>query len=253
MKNGKKVVLITGAGSGIGKKLADIYLLNNFFVIALDVNVENLDISNRCLKIVECDLSKINRIEVFEKLSDEYEVDIIIANAGIGGVNPGYSFSTDLNKSFFEINYFSVVDLIHKFIPQMKKRQNGHIAVISSLASFRGMPQAASYSSSKSALNKTIESFRIDLLPFGIEFSNIMPGFIKTKMTNHKEFSMPFMVKPDRAALLIYTAIKKKKKNYYFPKVMSLLSFVNKFLPISLFTFFMAKFVSDKNKVPKIF
>ena len=68
MKNGKKVVLITGAGSGIGKKLADIYLLNNFFVIALDVNVENLDISNRCLKIVECDLSKINRIEVFEKV-----------------------------------------------------------------------------------------------------------------------------------------------------------------------------------------
>tara|TARA_B100000925_G_scaffold288009_1_gene268245 strand:- start:2316 stop:3074 length:759 start_codon:yes stop_codon:yes gene_type:complete len=251
--NNKTIVLITGAGSGIGKELTDIYLSKNFFVIALDKDLSGLDTKNKNMLSVQCDLSTPTRRDVFKNLCKQYNVDIIIANAGIGGVNPGYHFSTDLNSMFFEVNYFSIVDLIMTFIPQMKERKSGHISVISSLASFRGMPQAASYSSSKSAINKTIESFRIDLAPYNIRFSNIMPGFIKTKMTDHSEFSMPFMVSPEKAASLIYKAIKKNKKNYYFPKMMALLSFLNRFLPVGLFTFIMSNFVSDQNKKPKSF
>ena len=127
------------------------------------------------------------------------------------------------------------------------------MCVISSLASLRGMPQAASYSSSKSALNKTIESFRIDLIDYGIKFTNVMPGFIKTQMTNHEEFSMPFMVDSKKAAGLIYQAIIKEKKNYYFPKIMAFLSLFNKVLPVIIFTFLMSRFASDQNKKPKTF
>lgn len=254
MKDSKNVVLITGAGAGIGKSLTEIYLNKNYLVLALDRNISDLDTTNPNIKAFQCDLSKPKmRSELFKQLSESYEVGLIIANAGVGGVNPAYDFSIDLNNLFFQVNYFSVVELINFFIPQMKKRGRGHICVISSLASLRGMPQAASYSSSKSALNKTIESFRIDLNDSGIKFTNIMPGFIKTQMTNHNEFSMPFMINKNRAASLIEKAISREKRNYYFPKVMALLSLFNKFLPVFIFTFLMDRFASDKKKKPKTF
>jgi len=254
VKSEQKVVLITGAGAGIGRSLVELFLKNNFFVIALDKNISSLDSSNLNLLATRCDLSlKEERRDTFENIRSSYEVDLIVANAGVGGINPGYDFSTELNNLFFEVNYFSVVDLINTFVSQMKIRKSGHICVISSLASLRGMPQAASYSSSKSALNKTIESFRVDLINDGIKFTNIMPGFIKTKMTNHDEFSMPFMISSKRAASLIFQAIIKEKKNYYFPKIMAILSFINKFLPVSVFTFIMSRFASDPKKKPKTF
>ena len=138
-------------------------------------------------------------------------------------------------------------------LEKMKNRNNGHIVTISSLASLRGMPQAASYSSSKSALNKTIESFRIDLKNFNIKFTNVFPGFIKTQMTNHDEFEMPFMVDVEDAAKKIIKVIEKKKMNYYFPFAIAILSLFNKVLPVSIFSLIMRKFASDDNKEPKIF
>ena len=76
------------------------------------------------MEVIQCDLSSVadRKKETFEKLNLKYEVDLIVANAGIGGVNPGYEFSSELNNLFFEVNYFSVVDLIDTFVSQMKKR-----------------------------------------------------------------------------------------------------------------------------------
>lgn len=250
-----KTVLITGAARGIGAELTNIYLNNGWDVVALDRI--DFDESSHAggTKVYKylCDLSEESRLKVFENISTNHEVNLVVANAGIGGLNPGYDFSTDLNRKFFEVNFFSVVDLIHVFSRKMKNNKFGQFAIISSLASFRGMPQAASYSSSKSALNKLIESFRVDFLEHGIIFTNVMPGFVETDMTNHSEFSMPFTVNVKKAAQEIKWAIDKKKQNHYFPKIMAFLSYFNLLLPSVIFTFFMGKFVSRPNKEPRSF
>ncbi|MAW06928.1 MAG: hypothetical protein CME61_01455 [Halobacteriovoraceae bacterium] len=252
-----KNILITGIGNGIGKEIAKLYVKQGHIVIGLDYNQKSLDsLKVEIPKIGElflCDLSKPERINTFESISQKYSFDIVIANAGVGGINPGYSFDTGLNRKFFEVNYFSVIDLINIFSKKMRKKKKGQFVTVSSLASIRGMPQAASYSSSKSALNKTVESFRVDLKNDGIIFTNVLPGFIKTNMTNHQEFEMPFMISVDKAARLISKAIKNKKHTYSFPISMKLLSLVNMILPSKIFTLIMHKFASKENKVPKTF
>ena len=250
-----KTVLITGAARGIGAELMRLYVEEGWNVLALDrIDIETSSFEGKgIVKKYLCDLSDLNRCRLFESIREEHKVDLIIANAGIGGLNPGYDFSRELNRNFFEINFFSVVDLISIFSKEMKKNKSGQFAIISSLASFRGMPQAASYSSSKSALNKLIESFRVDLLDHGITFTNVMPGFVKTEMTNHSEFSMPFTVNVKKAALEIKYAIDTKKQNHYFPKIMAVLSYFNLLLPSIIFTFIMSKFVSKSNKAPRAF
>ena len=252
-----KNILITGIGSGIGKELAKLYVDKGHVVIGLDYNQESLDILKaevpKVGELFLCDLSDPGRVDILESIKQKYSFDIVIANAGIGGINPGYSFDTGLNRRFFEVNYFSVIDLINIFSRDMRRKKEGQFVTVSSLASIRGMPQAASYSSSKSALNKTVESFRVDLKNDGIIFTNVLPGFIKTNMTNHKEFEMPFMISVNKAARLISKAIQSKKHTYSFPFSMMILSLVNMILPSKIFTLIMHKFASKDNKVPKTF
>ena len=253
----RKSILITGIGNGIGKELAKLYVEKGHTVIGLDYDQKSLDRLRSEIpnvgELFSCDLSEPGRINTFKSINEKYSFDIVVANAGVGGINPGYSFDTGLNRKFFEVNYFSVVDLINIFSIKMRKKKEGHFVTVSSLASVRGMPQAASYSSSKSALNKTIESFRVDLRNDGIIFTNVLPGFIKTNMTDHKEFEMPFMISVNKAARLIFKAIKSKKCTYSFPFSMRVLSLVNMILPGKIFTLIMHNFASKDNKVPKTF
>ena len=121
----------------------------------------------------------------------------------------------------------------------MIEKKSGTIVAVASLAGSRGLPQASSYSASKSAQISLMDSFRHDLTPHGINVITILPGFIKTKMTKHEAFKMPLMVTAKKSAENVVKAIETNKKTSYFPVVLEYLSLLNKFLPTVLFVLIM--------------
>ena len=99
----------------------------------------------------------------------------------------------------------------------MIERGRGHLAVISSLAAYRGLPKSAAYCSSKAAISSLFESLRLDLQPQGIDVTIIHPGFIKTPLTAGRQAKLPFLLEVDDAAHKMIGAIEKRKKSYAFP------------------------------------
>lgn len=162
-------------------------------------------------------------------------VDIVIANAGIGALNPAYGFSLSLDRRVMEVNYFGMLNSFVPFIAAMQRNPGSSLVAISSMAAFRGLPSAASYCASKAAQTRALESLRIDLRPYGINVLAIHPGFVATSMANHNEFEMPFVVPVRKAAINILKAIAKQRTRYYFPVAMSFFTRINRLLPAWLY------------------
>ncbi len=254
-----KTVLITGAASGLGRELAKQLCPYAEKLILLDLNKEGLsDTADLCrakgsyIAIYQADLLQENPLaEVVER---ENCPDVIIANAGVGGVNPARFFDEGIDSRIMGINYFGVVRTVSPYLKEMAERGSGSIVGISSLASIRGLPGACSYSASKAALNNFLESLRLDLAPYGVKVITVLPGFLETPMANHDEFDMPFKVTVEKSAQQVLKAIIKNKKRYAFPWIMGFLSLFNKFMPIFIYDKILPLVSGqDKDMKPRIF
>src|ERR1019366_1501155 len=131
----------------------------------------------------------------------------------------------------FKVNTLGVVYAIEAVFPEMLTRGKGHLAAISSLASYLGMPGESGYCASKAAVNVYMEGLRVQLRHRGIAVTLVCPGFIETPMTAVNTFKMPFLMKADRAAQLIVRALGRKKKVYNFPWQTTLLMKLAAWLP----------------------
>ena len=99
----------------------------------------------------------------------------------------------------------------------MKKRKRGQIAIISSLAGFRGLPSSPAYSGSKAAVRVYAEGLRGNLSKLGIQVNTVCPGYIKTPMTDVNDFPMPFIMTPQKCAKKIIKGLEKNKSRISFP------------------------------------
>jgi short-subunit dehydrogenase len=134
-------------------------------------------------------------------------------------------------ETMFKVNTLGVVYSIEAVLPDMLARGKGHLAAVSSMAAYLGMPGESGYCASKAAVNSYMEGLRIQLRSRGIHVTTICPGFIETPMTAVNTFKMPWLMKADRAAQLIVRALERKKKVYNFPWQMSLLMKLTAWLP----------------------
>lgn len=258
-----KVVFITGAGSGLGRSLSLLLSEMGAKLIITDQNAKNLEeVVALVSKKTGCQwgladvTNKEELLKLKLKIPANWSVDIVIANAGVGGINPADCFSSEIDQTIMKVNYFGVVNTLSLFVEEMKQKKSGHLVGISSLASLRGLPSACSYSASKAAVNNFLESWRLDLAPFNIKVSCVRPGFIKSPMTNHQVFPLPFMVNSEEAAEKVLLSIAKYNKTSSFPWPMAVLSFVNKWLPNFLYDFLLPKINPRKKDTilkPRIF
>ena len=113
----------------------------------------------------------------------------------------------------------------------MLRRGRGHLAAVSSLGAYKGLPGESAYCASKAAINAFLEGLRIQLRGKGITVTTICPGFVRTPMTSVNEFSMPFVMEADEAARRIVAALRRRAKVYDFPWQMSLLMKLTRWLP----------------------
>lgn len=241
----EKSVVITGASSGMGWDLA-LLLASYGARLGLcarrvgkleEVKVECERLGSPDVRIFEADVvDREAMIAMRDALLDAWgHVDIVVANAGIGGLNPGPRFDLDLNERTMAVNYFGLANTVVPYVPSMIAHGSGQLVTISSLSAFRGLPNAGSYCSSKAAQARLTESLRVDLRPKGIDVTCIHPGFIESPMTEHDEFTMPFKVPVRRSSELIARAIARRRAVYLYPWQMRLLTTVNRLLPPFLF------------------
>ncbi len=241
----EKVVFLTGASSGIGAALA-LAMAERGAIVGLLARREELlkeiaaNISEKggAARVFAADV--VNEKEVAaaaNALREEFgRIDILIANAGIGGNNKETrELQPAAVKKVIDINLMGAVNSVYAVLPQMLERGSGQLVAISSLAGFRGLPKSAAYSASKGAMTNLFESIRLDVLHKGIDVSVIQPGFIKTPLTSGRSNKMPFLMELEDSIPHFLGAIEKKKKFAAFPWQLATIVRLARFMPASIY------------------
>ena len=180
-----KVVLITGCSTGIGLATATQFSNGDYQVIATARNpnsseelIELGKKDNVLLKTLDvCDQESVDKL--FDELND-FDVDVLVNNAGVGGSGSVENASMDFAKNLMETNYFGSLRMIQKVIPLMRSRRSGAIINVSSQAGRRPFALMSHYCATKYALNGLSESMAHELARFNIRVTLIEPGTVIT-------------------------------------------------------------------------
>jgi short-subunit dehydrogenase len=218
-------ILITGASSGIGAALALAYARPGAHLSLGGRNHARLDevaaaarsrgASTAAETLDICDRAA---VAAWIAAADSHTpLDLVIANAGISGGTHGGPETPEQTRAIFAVNLDGVLNTALPAIPLMTARRSGQIAIISSLAGFRGFPGAPAYSGSKAAVKAWGEGLRGDLAPLGVKVNVVLPGFIKSPMTDANQFRMPFLMSAERAAGIIQRGLAADRARIAFP------------------------------------
>ena len=232
-------ILIIGASSGLGAELARQYASKENELILLARREDKLyklrkELYEQCktVEVLVADVTEFTPLQ--EKISKITNLDMVILNAGISighscEITPIADF-----KRLYDVNVLSNHAILEVLLPKFQAQQSGTIVFISSLASLFSMPSSKVYSSSKRALNAYAEGIRYKYKKDGIKVINILPGFIKSELTDKNEFDMPFLLETDEGVRRIKKAIEKKKEFYAFPLRFYLIIWTLNLLPSNL-------------------
>jgi short-subunit dehydrogenase len=216
-------ILITGASSGIGAEFARQYASVDNELILLARRKEKLEalqdeLASKCKKItlVCVDVTAFELLQ--EKIKIFNDVDMVILNAGISlGHTANAVPSIAAFKELYDVNVLANHAILEILLPKFVSKGSGKIVFISSLSSLFTMPSAKVYASSKRALNAYAEGIRYKYAKDGIKVITILPGFIKSELTDKNDFSMPFLLETDEGVRRMKRAIESGKKFYAFP------------------------------------
>ena len=236
-----KKIWITGASSGIGKALS-LKFAEEGWLVAVSARRESLlnKISKMNNNITSFPLDVTNSEkckEVFSQIKKKFtNIDVVLFCAGIHDPKLEKSFNLENIQKIMNVNFFGVINSINSVYDYFKKKKNGHISIISSVAGYRGLPSSGAYCSSKSAITTFAESLYFDLNRFNVKVSIISPGFIKTAITEKNKFYMPMLKSPEYAAEKIFIGLTKKNNfEIHFPKPFTYLMKIFKILPNAIF------------------
>ena len=190
----KKIALITGATSGIGKAIAQILTLNGYDLIITGRREELLNNLSESIRketesevITLCfDVRDLSQVEkAIDSLTGKWEnVDLLINNAGLAvGLEPVNSGVVDDWERMIDTNVKGLLYVSRKISSQMVARESGHIINLSSIAGREVYANGAVYCGSKHAVEAITKAMRIELLPFGIKVSSISPGMVDTEFS----------------------------------------------------------------------
>lgn len=227
-----KVILITGASSGIGAALARAYAAPGVTLVLTGREPDRLDAVTAAVRakgaraepaLIDV-ADRAAMAEWLRGVDDRTPVDMVIANAGISAGSDGRGGGDDeaTTRRVFAVNVDGVFNTVFPLLPGMRARGGGRVAVVSSLAGFRGVPGAAAYCASKAAVRVWVEGARGDLAADGVVVSVICPGFVRSRITDANDFPMPFLMDADRAARIIMRGLARGAARVSFPWPMAL-------------------------------
>jgi short-subunit dehydrogenase len=229
-----KNILVIGGSFGIGEELCREFskLGSNVAIVAR--SKEKIDALRQTLKgnhlSITCDISITKDLDKLSTILNKKWNKIDIAIFCVGAYQPMNLENFDLNKAknIIDVNLNSFLNFIASFLPTFKKKKVAHLAIISSVAGYFGMPNSLAYGASKAALSNLSESLFYEMKRYDTKVQLINPGFVRTRLTDQNDFEMPGIMSANKAARNI---IKKLSKNrfeikfpFFFTSLMRLLS-----------------------------
>jgi len=145
-------------------------------------------------------------------------IDLCVSCAGTHIPFGAADFAADKFRTLVEVNLMGTVHVLEAVMPDMIARRGGHIAVVSSVAGYRGLPRASGYGATKAALINMCEALKFDLDRAGVKLQLVDPGFVETPLTDKNDFKMPFLMKSDAAARQFYQGLLSNRFEITFPK-----------------------------------
>ncbi|MBU0726971.1 MAG: SDR family NAD(P)-dependent oxidoreductase [Alphaproteobacteria bacterium] len=220
-----KTIVITGASSGLGAALAVEYTGPGILLALTGRDADRLEATaSACrakgaeVEAARLDVSDTAAMEAWLlALDNRQPVDLVIANAGISAGTGGAVEPADQARRIFAVNLDGVLNSVLPLIPRMQARKSGQIALMSSLAGFRGFPGAPAYCGSKAAVRVYGEALRGTLAASGVAVNVICPGYVRTAMTARNSFPMPLLMDADKAAALIRRRLGRNAARIAFP------------------------------------
>ncbi len=193
----KKVILVTGASSGLGLATATALAAQGHTVYGSGRNLGKM--TSVSFKAVELDVTDDVSVNtaISKIIEAEGKIDVLINNAGNGITGPLYAMPVDVAKKQFEVNFFGVVRTSSAVLPTMITQGRGLVINIGSLAGLFGLPYQGLYSASKFAIEGYSESLRMELQNTGIKVVVVNPGDFKTDFTGNRE-KIAFGIKNDK-------------------------------------------------------
>lgn len=177
-----KIVLITGASSGIGKAIGEVLHQKGYNVFGTSRNPNKIE--NSVFPLLTLDVRSPESIQaVVEEICSKFgRIDVVINNAGVGITGPLEEIPMEEIKNNFDTNFYGPLSVIKAVLPQMRKQKSGLIINITSIAGYMGLPYRSVYSASKGALELITEAIRMEVQPFGIHLANLAPGDFATNI-----------------------------------------------------------------------
>lgn len=236
-------VLITGGGSGIGLALAKKFLSKGNTVIITGRNLSKLKKIKAELPPIHIFQSDVSQDHEVQKLANDLEnqfegIDVLVNNAGIMLLLDAGDESNDLQKQFEEIdiNFNSPIRLLHYFLPQLKKSENGVLVNVSSGLAYVPFSQSPVYSGTKAALHFWTKAIRPQLKPHHIKVIELMPPVVDTKLAKDADLEddsfkpMP----PEKLAEIFWKGYSKGKEEIT-PGLSSQLKLLSRLAPNFIF------------------
>lgn len=219
-----KNILIIGGTFGIGEELARQFDESqaNLAICARSKDKlyelkAHLEGKNHIFASLDVNDSK-ELIELANTLNEEWQkIDLIIYCVGTYKPMNLENFSLHKAKEIIDINLTSFLNFINGFLPLFKEEKIAHLAVISSVAGYFGMPNSLAYGASKAGLSNLCESLAIELKKYKTKVQIINPGFVKTRLTDKNQFKMPGIISVQKAAKHILEDLPKNKFEIAFP------------------------------------
>lgn len=220
-----RTVWITGASTGIGRSLALKLAADGDTVAASARSPDTLEeLAGEAApgRILPFPVDVTDAAAVAQTAreieSTSGPIDLAILNAGTYTPTPATGFDAGAVARMMSVNVVGVANALAALMPRMMERRRGRLALMASVAGYRGLPRAAGYSASKAAVIAMGQSLKTELDGFGVKVQVICPGFVKTPLTAQNAFPMPFLMEVDDAAARIIRGLETSRFEIAFPQ-----------------------------------
>jgi short-subunit dehydrogenase len=216
MKKQFQTIWIVGASSGIGAALARKFHDNptcpdqKIVISARNADkLAELATEMSDMTPVAVDITDPNAVKsAFNTVEKDFGLpDLVILAAGVYSPMKLSAFSAETIRSHVDTNYMGIVNCLEPLLSKMRAKRSGEIAVVASVAGYRGLPNASAYGPTKAALINLCESLHTELTGSGVLLRVINPGFVKTRLTDKNDFAMPYLLTPEQAADYLYRGL----------------------------------------------
>lgn len=244
-------VWITGASTGIGRALALLLNEEARHVAVSARSREKLDelasnakaISAYPLDVTDHAATElcVRRIE-----AGDGPIDLAVLNAGVWHMMDAKDLKISAVCDAVDVNLMGVYHALDALLPRMIARRRGHIAIVASVAGYRGLPKSIAYGPTKAALINLAETLKAELRPYDIVVSLVNPGFVDTPMTRGNPFPMPGLMPADKAAKELLAGLKRRRFEITFPRGFATAVKLLRLVPDRLYFWLVRRFILSR-------